>query len=144
MPGDHRMNSLFSADNSVSGSDKSRKSRVLLVDDEKSIRQLFHAALTSAGYEVLDAVNGQQAMDMLESFGPDLVITDLVMPEKEGIEIIRELRDKHPQIKIIAMSGAFDGAFLKVAKALGAHATVLKPILYDDLIALVNRMLDRA
>ena len=71
----------------------------------------------------------------------DLVVTDLVMPGKEGIETIQALRLEQPEMKIVAVSGAFGGAFLQVAKGLGADATLKKPVSSSDLTATVAAML---
>jgi DNA-binding NtrC family response regulator len=115
------------------------KGRILVVDDEEQLRQLFRTVLTIAGYTVFEADDGKQAMACVEKQPLDLVITDLVMPERDGIEIIRGLHSKYPEIKIIAISGAFDGNFLKVAKAMGAYAVLLKPISIENLLSIVRQ-----
>jgi DNA-binding response OmpR family regulator len=114
--------------------------KILVVDDEESIRHLFHVILKSAGYEVFLASDGKEAMSLAGTNAPDLVITDLVMPEQEGIETIRNLHAKYPTLKIIAMSGAFDGAFLKMAKIIGAQETLHKPISPKELLATIHRL----
>jgi len=114
---------------------------VLVVDDETGIRQLFEQLLTGEGYEVLSATNGAEALEIVRTRHLDLVITDLVMPESEGIETIRAIRSEQPQLKIIAASGAFEGQFLQAAALLGACATLLKPIGRDQLLSTVRRVL---
>jgi CheY-like chemotaxis protein len=79
---------------------------ILVVDDEDAIRGLLKSTLGMAGYIVWEACNGKEASQLLEQFVPDLLITDLLMPEKEGIELIQEVRRSHPKIPIIAISGA--------------------------------------
>ena len=115
--------------------------RILVVDDERGVRTFLQEVLADAGYAVLVAEDGEQAMKMVRAQCFDLVLTDLVMPEKEGIEIIRSMRQELPELKIIAMSGAFGGGFLKVAKRLGANSTLAKPVAPEQLIAAVRSVL---
>lgn len=115
---------------------------VLVVDDEEGIRDLFRLTLAAAGYKVVEAKDGREAMARLREEPFDLLITDLVMPEREGIEMIETLRKQRPDLKIVAVSGAFGGMFLKVAKALGANATLAKPVSPDALLATVRNMLE--
>ena len=79
--------------------------RILLVDDDEAFRKMLHKTLERAGYEVQDAPNGRAALAAYSQQPSDLIITDLVMPEKEGIETIMELCRLHAGVKIIAMSG---------------------------------------
>jgi signal transduction histidine kinase/CheY-like chemotaxis protein len=114
---------------------------ILVVDDETGIRQLFEQLLAGEGYEVLCATNGAEALEIVRGRHLDLVITDLVMPESEGIETIRAIRIEQPNLKIIAASGVFEGQFLQAAALLGACATLLKPIGRDQLLSTVRRVL---
>jgi CheY-like chemotaxis protein len=117
---------------------------VLVVDDEDAIRGLFHELLTAEGYRVLVASDGRQACDMLRrGMDLDLVITDLVMPNQEGIETIQAMRQQFPKVRIIAMSGAFGGQFLSTAKLLGADATLMKPVPPHQLCVTVAEVLSR-
>ncbi|HWC95135.1 MAG TPA: response regulator [Candidatus Sulfopaludibacter sp.] len=119
-----------------------RPKTILVVDDEDSIRGLFHELLTAEGYHVTVASDGRQACDMLRrGIELDLVITDLVMPNQEGIETIQAIKHQFPKVKIIAMSGAFGGQFLNTAKLLGADATLLKPVHPDRLCSAVAAVL---
>jgi PAS domain S-box-containing protein len=111
---------------------------ILVVDDEGSVRGLFEQVLTGAGYEVVVARNGAEALKKVHERRFDLLLTDLVMPEKEGLELIRILRKERPDLKIVAVSGAFGGTFLKAAQLLGAHATLLKPVSPDQLLGAVQ------
>jgi DNA-binding response OmpR family regulator len=115
--------------------------RILVVDDDEMIRDLFGRVLANAQYEVRVASNGKQAMVLAEQLRPDLVITDLVMPEQEGMETIRAFRRSYPNLKIIAISGAFDGNFLGVAKVLGAQIALLKPVSPKELLGAVHQVL---
>jgi len=113
-------------------------SRVLVVDDDDGVRDLFQGVLEGAGYEVLSAGNGEQAMAIVQSHALDVVVTDLVMPVREGIETIRAIRKGYPALKIIAVSGAFSGSFLEAAQILGASAALMKPVTPEQLLAAVR------
>ena len=115
--------------------------RILVADDDAATRAWLHDALESAGYNVIEAANGKEAMRSLQQASVDLCITDLAMPEQEGIETIRLLRHEYPGLKIIAMSGAFGPAFLRVSKILGAAATLQKPIRLAALLETVQDLL---
>jgi CheY-like chemotaxis protein len=117
-------------------------SSILVVDDDDSIRNLFELTLTGVGYKVVVAKDGREALARMREQQFDLVVTDLVMPEREGIEIVQTLRKEQPDLKIIAVSGAFGGMYLKVAKALGANATLAKPVSTDALLTTVQRLLE--
>ena len=101
---------------------------VLIVDDDESLRYLLRRYLVEAGYQVHEAEDGRQATRMYRQRPADLVVLDLVMPDQEGLETIRVLRQEFPSVRIIAISGAFLGEFLPVATALGAQAALEKPI----------------
>ncbi|MFI5336536.1 MAG: PAS domain S-box protein [Opitutales bacterium] len=115
--------------------------RILVADDDEGIRKLFHTALAAEGYEVELARDGDQVLKMLARHPFDLVITDLVMPNREGLETIMAVRKSDARLKIIAVSGAFGGAFLETAGLLGAEAAVAKPVSPEQLIALVRKLL---
>lgn len=115
---------------------------VLVVDDDPGVRDVIRSMLESSGYSVLVAENGREAMRLLKSVRADLILTDLVMPEQEGIETIKALRREYPGIRVIAMSGAFGGDYLRIAAYLGAHATLAKPIQMDKLLKLVSETLE--
>ena len=114
---------------------------ILIADDETDFRAWLRESLESVGYGVIEAANGKEAMDLLKQASVDLCITDLAMPEQEGIETIRLLRYQYPALKIIAISGAFGPAFLRVSKILGAAAALQKPIQLDNLLQTVKQLL---
>ncbi len=118
-----------------------QQARILIVDDEPAIRELFSEILREAGYTVETASNGRQAIESLRRSPVDVLITDLVMPEQEGIETILAIRKETVRPKIVAVSGAFGGAYLQSAKALGAHATLLKPVSASQLLETVRGVL---
>ena len=106
--------------------------RILVIDDDAAVCVVICDALRDCGYRVLCAANGELGLESIRLDGaPDLVITDIVMPRKEGLETIRELRTVHPGIKIIAMSGGGRhriGDFLAMAEKFGSHAALPKPL----------------
>jgi CheY-like chemotaxis protein len=116
---------------------------ILVADDEEGVRSFLRSVLEKAGYVVIEAGDGNQALALLGHTRVDLVITDLAMPEKEGIETIQQLGRLPTPVKIIAMSGAFGPALLEAARNLGACASFSKPIHPNDLVATVSRVLRR-
>jgi two-component system cell cycle sensor histidine kinase/response regulator CckA len=116
--------------------------RIVVADDEPGLRLLLAATLSGAGYEVLQASNGLEAVRLCEGGRVDLLLTDLVMPDHEGLETIRRMRAERPDIPVVAMSGAFDGGFLEVARAMGAAAVIQKPFTPDQVVKVVARVLD--
>jgi PAS domain S-box-containing protein len=112
-----------------------RRGRILVADDEAGVRKFLRTILEDGGYEVIEAENGKQALEQARTRRFDLVITDLVMPEQEGIETIRALSREVAGIGIIAISGAYGGRYLEVARLLGAQAVLSKPVSPDLLLA---------
>jgi two-component system cell cycle sensor histidine kinase/response regulator CckA len=111
----------------VAASQTQQKS-ILVVDDDESVLNFLHDILSQMGFRVHATTNGAEVSNIVDREDPAVVITDLVMPVREGIETIRMLRQQFPAVKVIAMSGAFSGQFLRAAKHLGADATLRKPI----------------
>jgi DNA-binding response OmpR family regulator len=117
--------------------------RILLVDDEDSFRKMMCQTLTEMGYEVMEACNGRDAVQIHELCPADIVLTDLIMPDTDGIETIRELKRIHSSVKIIAMSGGgWVGTrdYLKAAKLIGADETLTKPFSKQDMAAALERL----
>jgi PAS domain S-box-containing protein len=115
---------------------------VLVVDDDDSIRRLFGLTLIGAGYRVVEAKDGREALAMMRERRFDVLVTGLVMPEREKIETIRMVRKVQPDLKIIAVSGAVGGEFLKAANLPGANAILTKPVSEDALLATVQSLLE--
>jgi hypothetical protein len=115
--------------------------RIVVADDEAGVRSFLRTVLEDGGYQVIEATNGKEALEEVRAGGVDLVITDLVMPEQEGLETIRALRKDAAGIGIIAISGAFGGRFLEIARMLGAHAVLSKPMSGELLLAKVAEVL---
>jgi DNA-binding NtrC family response regulator len=118
--------------------------RILVVDDEPLIRSTLGQLLTTAGHEVLLAADGSEATRLWRELGADLVILDIFMPEKDGIETIVELRAHSPSLPIIVMSGgdAKRMDLLPEAKLLGAYRTIDKPFTFAEMMKLVNSALE--
>jgi DNA-binding response OmpR family regulator len=119
--------------------------RILVIDDDPDLRRTMRRILERAGHEVDEADNGATGLRMVEARPPDLVVTDLLMPEKEGIETIVELRERYPEVGIVAVSGAGgvtrDGPLLD-AELFGADATLSKPFDVDEFQDTVTRVLE--
>jgi CheY-like chemotaxis protein len=117
---------------------------VLIVEDEKELREMLKISLIRRKYTVLEAGNGKEAIIHFKPSITDLVVTDLIMPEEDGLKVIMKLRELKPSIKIIAISGggkAGPGSYLNLAKALGADAIYSKPFSINDLIAKIEELL---
>ncbi|WLE99242.1 MAG: response regulator [Candidatus Electrothrix communis] len=118
---------------------------ILIIDDDEQMRNLLCRAMEYAGFEVEAAADGRKGLRLFEKNAYDLVITDLIMPEQEGMETITFLRKKYPDIKIIAISGGGrigPETYLPAALELGANAAFAKPFPIDDLINAVRKLLD--
>lgn len=118
--------------------------RILVIDDEEQVLNLLGTALAIEGYAVQKAFNGKEGMKLQREDPVDLIIIDLLMPEKEGIETIRELTAEFPNTKIIAISGGGHIGpehYLSMAKVFGAQRTLTKPIGRDELIRTVKEVL---
>jgi CheY-like chemotaxis protein len=118
--------------------------KILVFDDEPSILLMIKKMLEKAGHEVDVALNGKDGMALFEKNKPDLLITDIIMPEKEGLETIFELRRLYPSLKIIAISGGGrigpDG-YLPGAKLMGANAVFTKPLVPKEFLQAVSDLL---
>ena len=121
-----------------------RSDTILIIDDEPMIRHLAARILDRAGYRTISAANGIQGLALFRRERPALVITDLIMPEREGIETIRYIRREGANTPIIAISGGTltgTADFLAMARELGATAILRKPFEPIDLLLLVERCL---
>lgn len=115
---------------------------VLLIDDDDRVRKTVAIMLKYLGHDVRQAENGSIGIDMFQQCDPDLVITDIIMPDKEGIETITEIRNLKPDAPIIAMSGGGrikNTDFLKLAGSIGATVTLNKPFDDEELSAAITR-----
>ena len=118
--------------------------KVLIIDDEPYILLMLKKMLEKAGYEVDLASNGQQGMELFEKDKADLVITDIIMPDKEGLEIILEMKKRRPDLKIIAISGGgriSPESYLECATHFGASRVFQKPFKQKELVSAVNELI---
>ena len=109
--------------------------RVLVIEDNEGLRDYLRVALESQEYEVLTARDGQEALGYLNGHRVDAVLTDIFMPEMDGIETIATLRKQFPGVRIIAMSGRPGVDYLSVARELGVTRTLRKPFELNELLA---------
>lgn len=126
--------------------ERRRGPRLLIIDDDDLFRMTLRAIFEDAGFEVVEAPDGNHGIEAFERRPADVVITDILMPEKEGIETILELRRSHPEVKIIAMSGggeAGNANFLDMAEKLGANRILNKPFTRSDVLNAVEGLLTR-
>ncbi len=117
---------------------------ILIIEDDEGVRSLLKNILVRAGHAVAVAQDGCHGMDSYRAQAFDLVFTDLIMPDKDGLEVIREIRQIDPQAKIIGMSGGavkFADTYLKLAHGFGASRLLPKPFLVADVLAIVDELL---
>jgi YesN/AraC family two-component response regulator len=119
--------------------------RILIVDDEEMFRKMLRQMLEMAGYEVTEAAEGGQAISLFRDKPADLVITDIFMPEKEGIATIQEMKRDFPGLKIIAVSGGGSKLcgfeYLQFAESVGADRTLSKPFDRQEILDAIESLL---
>src|ERR1700730_8470490 len=116
--------------------------KILVIDDDHLVRYALSKILLSAGYEVVTASDGRRGMVVLRAEHPDVVITDIIMPEQEGIDTIIQIRRERPGVKIIAISGGGrirNIDFLEMAQSLGADEVLAKPFEAEELLSRLVR-----
>lgn len=122
-----------------------KQPRILLIDNEEEVRELLRHELEDNGNQVTCAANGRIAMHLYRSQPFDLVITELLMPERDGLEVIMDLRKRAPNVKIIAISGGGQSgmySMLSIAEKLGARRALIKPFSMRHLLSIVREVLD--
>ncbi len=120
--------------------------RILVIDPDPFSCRGIREVLAEAGYLAESAANGKLALDWLRSNGADLVITEMLMPEMDGIELIQALRREHPRAKILAISGGGlmpPGNYLRLARALSAQQVLAKPFTRMELVEAVKQIFSR-
>jgi YesN/AraC family two-component response regulator len=118
--------------------------RIILIDDDDPVRAILARTLSHFGHTVIEARDGKEGLDIFPRSSADLVITDIVMPEMEGLQVVMELRKILPAVKIIAISGGgrhSPADFLRIALHLGASKVLTKPFSNEELIKAVNDLL---
>ncbi|MCP3876655.1 MAG: response regulator [Desulfobacteraceae bacterium] len=119
--------------------------KILIIDDETPIRTMLIKLLERNKFQVIEAIDGNQGIKLFKKHHPDLTITDLIMPEKEGLETISELKKINPDVKIIAMSGGGVGdpkTYLNIASKLGAVRAFAKPVDNNILLSAIKEIFD--
>lgn len=117
---------------------------ILIIDDEEMVRNSLHVMLEHEGHSILEAENGVIGLSLAEQHHPDLIITDIFMPDKDGLEVIRELRQQQSTVKILAITGGGASGSLNLlpqASAFGAHATLHKPFTRRALLQTIQQLL---
>ena len=114
---------------------------VLLIDDNDELRELLRDGLKATGDQVIEATNGRSGLPKFYESHPDLVITDIVMDESEGIEVLLSIRKSTPQIPVITISG--HARYLDASRELGAIATLLKPFAMSKLLSCVEKVIGK-
>ncbi len=117
---------------------------ILVVDDEEPVRYTICKTLKREGHEVREAADGQEALEAMEKAPSDLVITDIIMPNIEGVELVVSLRERFPSLPIVAISGGgrvHKDNYLSMMGALGANAIMAKPFDERELAQLVEELL---
>ena len=120
--------------------------KLLIVEDDDEVRDVLKTLLREEGHEVFEASDGNEAMEQFRQTPADLVILDIVLPDKEGLETIIYLKRTHPNVKIMAMSGGGRTSpqdYLDMAKRLGAVEVIAKPFSIDDFLRSVNLTLKK-
>ena len=118
--------------------------RILLIEDDNDVRTMLRLTLAHFGHTVIEASNGREGLELFNTANADLVITDIVMPEKEGFEVLMKIRKRNPALKVIAISGGglHNAAhYLHTAKLLGAAKVLAKPFSNEALMTAVNELL---
>ena len=121
--------------------------KILVFDDEPSILLMLKKMLEKAGHEVEIALNGSDGMELFKKNKPDLLITDIIMPNKDGLEVVLELRKKYPELKIIAISGGgriHPEGYLPSAKHFGANLIFQKPLVQKEFLEAVSSLLNES
>jgi CheY-like chemotaxis protein len=120
-------------------------SRILVVDDDQSVRTAIRTVLEAEGFDVAEARHGSEAMKLVRTHKPRLVLCDIFMPFKDGFDTIRELRQEFPRIPVVAVSGGAHGGMdvMRLARKLGAEEVLHKPLHYAGLLGVVRRLIER-
>jgi two-component system, cell cycle sensor histidine kinase and response regulator CckA len=126
----------------LSGPSSSRS--ILIVDDDPEVLNLLRFVLEGEGYDIRSAQNGREAMAQLKEVPVGIILTDLAMPEQDGIETILAVRKEYPNLRVIAMSGTFASSVLDAARHLGADAVLAKPIEVDEMLKTLQELQQRS
>ena len=117
--------------------------KILIVDDNVEYLEVLYEYLVGCGYDVSQSSNGKDALNKFSDYRPDIVVTDIVMPGTDGIELLLKLREINPEVKIIVMSGGNKGhgkTYLHLAKELGANSILNKPFKLAELLEQIEKL----
>jgi DNA-binding response OmpR family regulator len=117
--------------------------RILVIEDDPAMSQYLGDILTKAGFQVSFAMNGIEGMEAIRAIAPDLLVLDIFMPEKDGLEVLMELRRVAPELRVLVTSGKqhlLSGSSLHLAEKLGANATLPKPFTPKELLSQVSKL----
>ena len=117
---------------------------ILIIDDDNQVREMLKTMLVFSGYQVLEACDGNEGLSIFKTHLVDLVITDILMPKKDGLETILDIQREFPGTKIIAISGGGrigPESYLKLAKSFGAQSIITKPFTRLDVLPVIEEML---
>lgn len=118
--------------------------KILLVEDDDLVRDMLAQVLKRAGHEVANAANGDEATELLQRMEPDIMVTDIIMPKKSGITLITEVKNKHPNMEIIAISGGGrldPTGYLDLSESIGAAVSFEKPVDKAALLMAIDLLL---
>jgi DNA-binding response OmpR family regulator len=120
------------------------KPLICVIDDDASVRRTLCAQLEAAGFATVEAGEGTAGLEVIKTKRPVVAVVDIIMPEREGLSTIQEIRDTHPDVRILAISGGGLGGaerYLQFAESLGAHDTMMKPVRATEFVDRINRLL---
>ncbi|MEN7972571.1 MAG: response regulator [Verrucomicrobiota bacterium] len=120
------------------------KHKILVIDDDESICNVFSRFLCGKGHEVVCASNGRKGLQVFDAEKPDLVVTDIMMPESDGLEVVMAIREREDRVPVIAISGGMRTLpidFLPLAKKFGASKVLYKPVELEDLLAAIEEVM---
>ena len=118
---------------------------ILIVDDDPTVRMIAREMLRDGGHAIVEAADGDLALDVIEAVPLDVVVLDLLMPNKDGLEVIRHLKSRHPEVRILAISsGGRIGAiaYLETARVFGADEVMMKPLRLDAFAGAIDRLIE--
>lgn len=119
-------------------------SKILIVDDDQQLRDMLRQFLDWEGFDVIESSDGEKALRILHEYKVDIMITDIIMPEKDGISLVRDLRKQYPDLKIIAISGGSRHIDpqnpLKIVEKMGVDRTFTKPFQLSELLDAVKEL----
>lgn len=118
--------------------------KILVIEDQDDVRATIREMLVRGGYEVTEAANGKEALQLIEKHAPEAVITDILMPEMDGLETIRHIVKNRPHLPVIAYTASLTTPYLHVAQQMGAIYGLFKPFTQAKLLDTVRKALEQA